>query len=206
MLGGGDVVEPLQVRKVGEGAEVKKKTASLVPRCASGPTPSISSLLCCPWANSSTCCAARRCSCRACRSRWPMKNPRHPDLAVQGADRLPGADPDSRSGDPDVRRRRLRRRQQRQLRRRRGASWCVAFTEDGSPVRESYVNPHPHQRRGTRESGLRDGLFPGGQSFIDLHSLLPKGVKLMPEDVFARQLRAERQVLDPSSRARSRSA
>src|SRR5207249_7686169 len=39
-----------------------------------------------------------------------------------------------------------------------GASWCVAFTEDGQPVRESYVNLIPTSAGGTHESGLRDGL------------------------------------------------
>ncbi|MBX9833187.1 MAG: DNA topoisomerase IV subunit B, partial [Burkholderiaceae bacterium] len=67
-----------------------------------------------------------------------------------------------------------------------GASWCVAFTEDGQPVRESYVNLIPTSAGGTHESGLRDGIFTAVKSFIELHSLLPKGVKLLPEDVFAR--------------------
>jgi topoisomerase-4 subunit B len=67
-----------------------------------------------------------------------------------------------------------------------GAAWCVAFTEDGAPVRESYVNLIPTSAGGTHESGLRDGLFNAVKSFIELHSLLPKGVKLLPEDVFAR--------------------
>ena len=79
-----------------------------------------------------------------------------------------------------------------------GASWCVAFTEDGSPVRESYVNLIPTSAGGTHESGLRDGLFQAVKSFIDLHSLLPKGVKLMPEDVFARASYVlSAKVLDP---------
>jgi topoisomerase-4 subunit B len=79
-----------------------------------------------------------------------------------------------------------------------GAAWCVAFTEDGAPVRESYVNLIPTTAGGTHESGLRDGLFQAVKSFIELHSLLPKGVKLMPDDVFARAsyvLNAK--VLDP---------
>jgi topoisomerase-4 subunit B len=66
-----------------------------------------------------------------------------------------------------------------------GAQWCVAFTEEGHPVRESYVNLIPTSAGGTHESGLRDGLFTAVKSFVDLHSLLPKGVKLLPEDVFA---------------------
>ena len=66
-----------------------------------------------------------------------------------------------------------------------GATWCVAFTEDGAPVRESYVNLIPTVNGGTHESGLKDGLFGAIKNFIDLHSLLPKGVKLMPDDVFS---------------------
>ena len=79
-----------------------------------------------------------------------------------------------------------------------GAQWCVAFTEDGACLRESYVNLIPTSAGGTHESGLRDGLFTAVKSFIDLHSLLPKGVKLMPEDVFARASYVlSAKVLDP---------
>ncbi|WP_332776738.1 DNA topoisomerase IV subunit B [Polaromonas sp.] len=79
-----------------------------------------------------------------------------------------------------------------------GASWCVAFTEDGQPMRESYVNLIPTSAGGTHESGLRDGLFNAVKSFIELHSLLPKGVKLLPEDVFARASYVlSAKVLDP---------
>jgi topoisomerase-4 subunit B len=79
-----------------------------------------------------------------------------------------------------------------------GAMWCVAFTEDGANVRESYVNLIPTSAGGTHESGLRDGLFTAVKSFIDMHSLLPKGVKLMPEDVFARASYVlSAKVLDP---------
>jgi topoisomerase-4 subunit B len=79
-----------------------------------------------------------------------------------------------------------------------GASWAVAFTEDGAPVRESYVNLIPTNAGGTHDSGLRDGLFTAVKSFIELHGLLPKGVKLMPEDVFARaSFVLSAKVLDP---------
>jgi topoisomerase-4 subunit B len=79
-----------------------------------------------------------------------------------------------------------------------GVSWCVAFTEDGQPVRESYVNLIPTTAGGTHDSGLREGLFQAVKGFIDLHSLLPKGVKLMPEDVFARASYVlSAKVLDP---------
>ena len=79
-----------------------------------------------------------------------------------------------------------------------GAEWAVAFTEDGHPVRESYVNLIPTTAGGTHDSGLRDGLFQAVKSFIELHALLPKGVKLMPEDVFARASYVlSAKVLDP---------
>jgi topoisomerase IV subunit B len=79
-----------------------------------------------------------------------------------------------------------------------GAAWCVAFTEDGAPVRESYVNLIPTVAGGTHESGLKDGLFGAIKNFIDLHGLLPKGVKLMPDDVFSRaSFVLSAKVLDP---------
>jgi topoisomerase-4 subunit B len=79
-----------------------------------------------------------------------------------------------------------------------GAAWCVAFTEDGVAVRESYVNLIPTVAGGTHESGLKDGLFQAVKGFIDLHSLLPKGVKVMPDDVFSRaSFVLSAKVLDP---------
>ena len=56
-----------------------------------------------------------------------------------------------------------------------GAEWCVAFTEEGQPVRESYVNLIPTSAGGTHDSGLRDGLFNAVKSFVELHSLLAQG-------------------------------
>jgi topoisomerase IV subunit B len=79
-----------------------------------------------------------------------------------------------------------------------GAAWVLAFTEEGSPVRESYVNLIPTVAGGTHESGLKDGLFGAIKGFIEMHSLLPKGVKLMPDDVFSRaNFVLSAKVLDP---------
>jgi len=79
-----------------------------------------------------------------------------------------------------------------------GAAWCVAFTEDGQPLRESYVNLIPTVAGGTHEAGLKDGLFGAVKSFVELHSLCPKGVKLMPDDVFSRaSFVLSAKVLDP---------
>ena len=79
-----------------------------------------------------------------------------------------------------------------------GAAWVVAWTEEGNVVRESYVNLIPTSAGGTHESGLREGLFAAVKSFVEMHSLLPKGVKLLPEDVFARvSFVLSAKVLDP---------
>ncbi len=79
-----------------------------------------------------------------------------------------------------------------------GASWVVVWTEEGAVTRESYVNLIPTTAGGTHEAGLREGLFGAVRSFIDAHGLLPKGVKLLPEDVFARaSFVLSAKVLDP---------
>jgi len=79
-----------------------------------------------------------------------------------------------------------------------GAAWCVAFTEDGATLRESYVNLIPTVAGGTHEAGLKDGLFTAIKGFIEVHALQPKGVKLMPDDVFSRaSFVLSAKVLDP---------
>ena len=79
-----------------------------------------------------------------------------------------------------------------------GVAWVLAFTEGGAVLRESYVNLIPTVAGGTHESGLKDGLFGAVKSFIELHALCPKGVKLMPEDVFSRaSFVLSAKVLDP---------
>ncbi|NEN75707.1 DNA topoisomerase IV subunit B [Pelistega sp. NLN82] len=79
-----------------------------------------------------------------------------------------------------------------------GAAWVVAWTTEGAIVRESYVNLIPTTNGGTHESGLREGLFSALKGFAELHSLLPKGIKLLPEDVFARaSFILSAKVLDP---------
>jgi topoisomerase-4 subunit B len=79
-----------------------------------------------------------------------------------------------------------------------GASWVVVWTEEGAVTRESYVNLIPTPAGGTHEAGLREGLFGAVRAFVDAHGLLPKGVKLLPEDVFARaSFVLSAKVLDP---------
>jgi len=79
-----------------------------------------------------------------------------------------------------------------------GAQWVVAWADEGNVIRESYVNLIPTPAGGTHEAGLREGLFTAVKTFAELHSLLPKGVKLLPEDVFARaSFVLSAKVLDP---------
>lgn len=79
-----------------------------------------------------------------------------------------------------------------------GAQWVVVWADEGNVVRESYVNLIPTPAGGTHEAGLREGLFSAVRGFAELHSLLPKGVKLLPEDVFARaSFVLSAKVLDP---------
>ncbi|NSL56830.1 DNA topoisomerase IV subunit B [Uliginosibacterium aquaticum] len=63
-----------------------------------------------------------------------------------------------------------------------GAAWAFGWF-DGQQLGESYVNLIPTVAGGTHESGLRAGVFEAVKSFIEHHSLLPKGVKLQQEDV-----------------------
>ncbi len=79
-----------------------------------------------------------------------------------------------------------------------GADWCVAFSSEGSVLRESYVNLIPTPAGGTHEAGLREGLFQAVKGFIELHALAPKGLRLLPEDVFSRaSFVLSAKVLDP---------
>ncbi|MGC2166856.1 MAG: DNA topoisomerase IV subunit B [Gallionella sp.] len=79
-----------------------------------------------------------------------------------------------------------------------GATWALAWSAEGNVVRESYVNLIPTPSGGTHEAGLRDGVFNAVKSFAELHGLTPKGVKLVPEDVFSRlSFVLSAKVLDP---------
>ncbi len=79
-----------------------------------------------------------------------------------------------------------------------GGQWIVAWTEEGALVRESYVNLIPTSAGGTHESGLREGLFNAVKAFVEVQNLQPKGVKLLPEDVFVRcSFVLSARILDP---------
>ncbi|MGH8073390.1 MAG: DNA topoisomerase IV subunit B [Lysobacter sp.] len=64
--------------------------------------------------------------------------------------------------------------------------WAVAWVPDGELVQESYVNLIPTAQHGTHVNGLRTGFTDALREFCDFRSLLPRGVKLAPEDVWDR--------------------
>ena len=64
--------------------------------------------------------------------------------------------------------------------------WIVAWSAENTElINESYVNLIPTAQGGTHVNGLRLGLTEALREFCDFRNLLPKGVKLSPDDVWA---------------------
>lgn len=65
------------------------------------------------------------------------------------------------------------------------ADWAVQWLpEGGEIVGESYVNLIPTPQGGTHVSGLRTGLLDALREFCEFRNLLPRGLKLTPDDVW----------------------
>ena len=64
--------------------------------------------------------------------------------------------------------------------------WAAAWIPEGELVQESYVNLIPTVQHGTHVNGLRTGFTDALREFCDFRNLLPRGVKLAPEDVWDR--------------------
>jgi topoisomerase-4 subunit B len=65
--------------------------------------------------------------------------------------------------------------------------WAVVWVpDDNELVTESYVNLIPTAQGGTHVNGFRTGLTEAIREFCELRNLLPRGVKLAPEDVWSR--------------------
>lgn len=65
------------------------------------------------------------------------------------------------------------------------ADWAVVWLpEGGEAVTESYVNLIPTTQGGTHVNGLRSGLTEAVREFCEFRNLLPRGVKLTPDDVW----------------------
>jgi len=65
--------------------------------------------------------------------------------------------------------------------------WAVQWLPEGGEVTaESYVNLIPTALGGTHVNGLRTGLLDALREFCEFRNLLPRGLKLTPEDVWER--------------------
>ena len=67
------------------------------------------------------------------------------------------------------------------------AEWALVWLPDsGELVTESYVNLIPTAQGGTHVNGLRGGLTEAIREFCEFRSLLPRGIKITPDDVWER--------------------
>ena len=67
-----------------------------------------------------------------------------------------------------------------------GAGWAFAFVEGEKGYGESYANLIPTPAGGTHEAGLRDGIFEAVKAFAEHHNMMPRGIRLMADDVWSR--------------------
>jgi len=66
-----------------------------------------------------------------------------------------------------------------------GVEWAVVWrTDGGTRLEESYVNLIPTLQGGTHVNGFRLGLTEAVREFCEFRNLLPRGLKLSPEDVW----------------------
>ncbi len=67
-----------------------------------------------------------------------------------------------------------------------GAAWAIGWVADGDTFADSHVNLIPTRSGGTHEAGFRAGIFEALAAFMDTRALAPKGVKLIPDDLWQR--------------------
>ena len=66
-----------------------------------------------------------------------------------------------------------------------GVEWAVQWLPEGGELTtESYVNLIPTAQGGTHVNGLRTGLLEAIREFCEFRSLLPRGIKLSPDDIW----------------------
>ncbi|MGF6146977.1 DNA topoisomerase 4 subunit B [Kingella potus] len=79
-----------------------------------------------------------------------------------------------------------------------GTAFALTWLEEGACTGESYVNLIPTPLGGTHEAGLKQAVFQAVNNFINLHNLLPRGVKVQSDDVFGKvAFVLSARVLDP---------
>ncbi len=65
------------------------------------------------------------------------------------------------------------------------ADWAVQWLpEGGDLIQESYVNLIPTAQGGTHVNGLRTGLMDAMREYCEIRNLIPRGVKLAPDDIW----------------------
>ena len=64
--------------------------------------------------------------------------------------------------------------------------WAVCWLPEGGQLQESYVNLIPTAQGGTHVNGLRTGMVDALREFCEMHNLLPRGVRLAPDDIWDR--------------------
>lgn len=70
---------------------------------------------------------------------------------------------------------------------REAVDWAVQWLpEGGELITESYVNLIPTVQGGTHVNGLRSGLLDAMREFCEFRNLLPRGIKLAPDDIWDR--------------------
>ena len=68
-----------------------------------------------------------------------------------------------------------------------GVDWAVQWLPEGGDLtQEGYVNLIPTSQGGTHVNGLRSGLLDALREFCEIRALLPRSVKLGPEDIWDR--------------------
>ena len=67
-----------------------------------------------------------------------------------------------------------------------GAGWAIGWVAEGDVFADSHVNLIPTRSGGTHEAGFRSGIFDALAAFMDTRGLAPKGVKLIPDDLWQR--------------------
>jgi len=65
-------------------------------------------------------------------------------------------------------------------------SWALCWLPEGGQLQESYVNLIPTAQGGTHVNGLRTGMVDALREFCEMHNLLPRGVRLAPDDIWDR--------------------
>ena len=160
---GGDVTEPLQLRKAGEGAEGEKDrkqgtTVRVWPdakyfESAALPMGELTHLL-----------RSKAVLMPGVSVTWSTKRPaKHRTGSTKAAYRLPGATLTADPVIPMFDGEGFADGNNDSFAEGEGASWCVAFTEDGSPVRRKLRQPDPHQRRWHARKWPARWFVPGGE-------------------------------------------